>query len=236
MEKPPHVDAANFIDKNVINADLEVPDAELAESISRLETPFEKMTVTPEAAEINLEEGKILIGYAEFSGLPETKRIEKLVFKTEEKEINLFDVLPRGTVILVQKEPDPKEQDGYAERDRGGKNGDIFIKGELDCPKMILILLHEIGHIIDFEKLDKGETHNIDNFRNTDERADIAEKIRKERVASAFALNAIRPYVTDDVSRKDVQNFLYSALDRYCKNAQKKLEIRKKIQERERNK
>jgi len=231
-ERPPQIDTANFWDNNVVNADLEVPDAELAESTARLEAPFESMTETPGSTEINLEKGKILILYDEYDKSKGIRKINNLIFKTEEKEISLFNIIPWNTTVCVQKEPDPEKQNGYVEPSRGNKNGEIFITGELNCPKMILVLLHEIGHIIDFGKLRTGETQQINDWRNEDERADEAEKIRRERVASAFALNAMRPYTTSNVLKKDAQNFLFSALSGYCKTAQEKIEKMKKRKER----
>lgn len=78
----------------------------------------------------------------------------------------------------------------------------VVIFGDFSKPYEVLALLHELGHVKDFEKMDKDnlqksieDTRQI-NFEENDIQPEQAERrFKLERSAWAYALSKIRPFL-----------------------------------------
>lgn len=85
--------------------------------------------------------------------------------------------------------------------------------GDITSPRSIVTILHEIGHVFDYRNIDsKGVEKLVTDHRHSR----LAETLRKERSASAFAIKAIKPYLVHLGIKTDIINFLkYYALESY---------------------
>ena len=144
------------------------------------------------------------------------RRAEHIVFEHENRKYDLTEVIPETYKIFVDRQSRAK----YGSVDT---RGNVFIYGDITTPKMVLILLHEIGHVVDNSR--PGSRDVAFDHPN----ADIALEIRSERAASAFALKFMRPFIRDTQERKDVVNLLkHDALQGYYRHARAAIESRKK--------
>lgn len=83
----------------------------------------------------------------------------------------------------------------------------VLLGGDMASPINIASLLHEIGHAWDEVNIASGETKRIEQGKNSD----LMEKLRKERIANAFALKSLRSFVKNDPQLRD-------DLHKYLKN------------------
>jgi len=233
MENVP-IDSEKYLEK-IKGVDFEIPFAEIEGSLSRLGEPFSSISTTENGIDIIYEGIKISIEYKSYTYVKDgekytsdaLKEIDKFAIKTEDKEFDLFSILPPGTRVIFQSGSEKSTGsiiniDGVDE---------ISIAGEINSPKMVAVLLHEVGHIIDMEKIKelglKGYEAEVIGLMDNKENADIAEEIRKERIANAFALKVLRPFLRNPEIRKDMLNLLkYDALASYYYSARKQLKDR----------
>lgn len=233
MEKLP-IDSEKYLEK-IKRTNFDISHQEIEDSISRLSKPFDSVMKTEKGFEIDYEGVKINIEYRPFTYIKdeetytsrEMKVIDRFQIKDEDKEFDLLSILPPGIRIIVQS---GSEKETGNILDVNGVN-EISIAGEIDSPKMIAVVLHEIGHIIDMTKLSEVGLNGFEaEFRglmDDKENSDIAEKIRKERVANAFALKVLKPFLKNSEIKKDMLNLLkYDALASYYYSAKKELEKR----------
>ena len=150
------------------------------------------------------------------------RKLDDLSFFFGDKEVDVFNVLPEKTKIFFCPE---LSQDNNGAAYKHSKN--IYIVGSLATPFTLTILLNEIGHIIDFGKMEElGLEKMVDDHPDSDQ----AELLRKERTASAFALKVIRPYIKDEGMRHDVINLLkYYALKTYYHSVNDTVGSRKSV-------
>jgi hypothetical protein len=234
MENLP-IDSDKYLEK-IKKTNFDIPEQEIEASLLRLSKPFDSITATINGIEIDYENIKIDIEYKPHTYLrdgetyisSEMKVVDTFMIKTEDKEFNLLSILPSGIRIIVQS----SEKETGAILNVDGIS-EISIAGEIDSPKMIAVLLHEIGHIFDEEKLGelgiKGYDAQFKGLMDDKENADIAEEIRKERIANAFALKVLRPFMKNPIVKMDMLNLLkYDALASYYYSA--KEEIKKRSQ------
>jgi uncharacterized protein (UPF0335 family) len=154
------------------------------------------------------------------------KVIEKLSVAFGNERVNLLDILADGSQIIVWPESDGETGNTLHPDEKGVSH--ISIQGEIDNPKMFAVLLHEIGHNIDDNKVRAlGMSGFLKEIEEGKENADIAEEIRRERAATGFALKVMRPFLKDKTQRKDMVNFLKTYLQGYYDSAVVKMERKK---------
>lgn len=210
----------------------EISEAVLAASQERLNTPIKKIEYG-ESGVIDIESGRWEM-HAEYSSPAEKvtwhfgvnkgsedrqKKVEKLVVTLNDKEIDVLKLLPSDTEIFII----PEEEHIGGLVHKGQK---IFIWGDLAKPHTLVILAHEIGHIIDIERLTNAGL--LGTFTSLDEHeySEEAAVLRRERVATAFAFRILRPILNSD-QRRDVFNMLkYYALKSYYDNARRAIEAK----------
>lgn len=149
------------------------------------------------------------------------RRLNSLSIHINDQEIDVLKILPENADIFFC--PNSAIDNGIAFKD----SRTVAVLGDIASPITFVILLHEMGHIIDYGKLDEL---GIDKMVDSHPDSDQAENLRSERVASAFALKAIRPYIKDETMRHDVVNYLkYYALKSYNDKAREVVASRKGI-------
>ncbi len=219
MDRIKPINSEKYLEK-ISKTDLSIREEELMRSVARLERPFEGLTSLGDEIDIKAEKYSIHITFfpnnqrTVYSAGPYRRyhRVEHLMLQHSEKIFDLTEIVPDGCKILVNRK-------SIAERGSVVSDGNIVIDGDITTPKMLLILLHEIGHVVDKMQL-AGEDPVSEHPMSF-----TARKIRSERIATAFTLKFIRPFVLDSKQRKDVINFLkHDALRSYYLNAQKAME------------
>ena len=91
----------------------------------------------------------------------------------------------------------------------------ILLFGDLAVPESLLILLHEIGHVI-------GEHLTNDQAMSQNVLIEQSRIIRAERDAHAFLLKFIQPFIrkgNEIFSRRNINYFIHSALRGYSYGA-----------------
>ncbi len=230
------IDSDKYLRK-VVETNFDIPYKGIEDSLARLGKPFDSVMATENGFVIEYNGVKINIDYKPYiysrEGEEYTSRdvkvVNRFIILTEDREFNLLTLLPPGIKILVQASSEKEtgnilDVDGISE---------ISIAGEINSPKMVAVLLHEIGHILDESKLKTLGITGYDAIRiglmDDKENADLAEEIRKERIANAFALKMLRPFLKNSNERRDMLNLLkYDALASYYYSA--KEEIKKRSQ------
>jgi hypothetical protein len=94
----------------------------------------------------------------------------------------------------------------------------VLFVGDMSAPVAPIVLLHEIGHVVDFNNLEEAKT---DKFVTDSPYSPEAEKLRKERTATALALKTLRPLFKNStiVNKQKTMDFLrLYALNTYHEN------------------
>ncbi|MCX6720921.1 MAG: hypothetical protein NTW11_03910 [Candidatus Staskawiczbacteria bacterium] len=132
------------------------------------------------------------------------RNLDQMFFNIDGADVNLLDVLPNGYKVLFCPEP------GTIHGATDEKDKVIKVLGDIVTPRAIIIMLHEIGHTIDLAN------ENRLKFDLSKKNYDVAEMIRRERTATAFAFKALKPFLKDQQFKNDVVNYLKNAaLDSY---------------------
>jgi hypothetical protein len=144
------------------------------------------------------------------------RMLDNIIFKSNGADVDLIGVLPTGYNVLFC----PEHQRFHGAVSLNDKI--IYIFGDIATPKSLLTLLHEMGHAFDEEESRKADRAKIDsskiNYR-------IAEEVRSERAATAFALRILRPFLKDQKFKIDAINFLKKiALQSYYDHALQNME------------
>ncbi len=230
MEKNPKVNTEAYLNK-MEQADISISAEELLLSHERLNKPFAGMSREGDSVRIVEGDAEMHIQYAPYTyedrGVQyedkSMKRVKALSFAIDGGVVDIFDILPEGQQILVSPDSD-KKRGHVMMKDKHGIRT-ISLLGDLDSPRMLAILFHEIGHVIDFEKLDR---FGLETLTDVHDNSDIAEVIRRERAATAFALKALKPFLRNKQLRRDMINLLkYDALGSYYIGARE--DIRKRL-------
>jgi hypothetical protein len=129
------------------------------------------------------------------------RRVNKMQFISGGVTYDTLKLFPRNYDIFFC--PNGKEGEYSQASLLDSKN--IFIIGGVNTPESIAFILHEIGHIWDNLKLKvMGKDRMVDDHQH----ALLAEKLRTERMANAFALKLLKPFIKDNEQRKDFLNLL----------------------------
>ncbi|MES2060060.1 MAG: hypothetical protein V4438_03455 [Patescibacteria group bacterium] len=233
MSTPERIDTEQYLRK-VQNTNLDIDPEVLNASLERLNKPFENIIRDEnDNVEIKIGNSEIKIAYSPYVfGANETgtqnpivsnskKIISVLRVRTDKIDTDLVSLIPKESKII---EVDMNEFTGHTLSLNQSDVKDIAIYNRLESLHALVILLHEMGHIVDEEKLKKmGICDSIDEHPNSD----LALLIRKERVASAFAIRTIRSIVKDKTQISDVVNLLkHGALRSYYVSVAEKIKHR----------
>jgi len=152
--------------------------------------------------------------------------------KNNETKLDIFTLLPNDyEIIFTPHTINPPET-----KSSGCLNiidNFIYTYGDPTSKAFPITLLHEIGHIVDKENLKKN---NVKSLINEDQYSDYAEELRRERTASAYAINKLRPFVKSKfIDKKDLLNYLKNdSLGSHCSVIEfniARLELRKETGE-----
>jgi hypothetical protein len=144
-----------------------------------------------------------------------------IIDKQTNTEVDILTELPEGYRILFN--PFLEVYNGNANVIEKG----CLVKGDIASIAGILIILHEIGHCVDYERTDdKSEWRNA---RARIEDSSNYEKLKlvllKERNAWAYALNKVRPFLRSGAFPKEeiLKNIHGRSLFSYCDMIQEKM-------------
>jgi|GEM_PF-3609367 len=225
MEKPNQIDTEKYIEK-IERSNLELGDdgkeLEYGRAWFRLGKSFDRIV---------REKGKITIDFAGFSieewfsdvrDDPDfdagVKKLEKLILRDNKGKTDVLETL--SGVPDIYYDPKPLQFDGGALLHLGDRKI-IFIHGDISVPRNFIILLHEIGHFIDSLNL---ERLGVKSMMTEGDNSEIAEMIRKERMADAFVFKVMRPFVKDKQLKDDIHTFINEgSLATYYHGAKKKI-------------
>lgn len=211
--------------KKIKQTSSETLDPEVEESIKKLAKPIAKLEYKDkDSVEISSDDYQLQFDYSliddeneedvyafmdnlrrkEFSedhwDFNAWRQINRLEIKpnNSEKAIDVLAAMPSGYKLFFCPSED------LVQATATGSQKKIYLIGNMAAPKSIAVILHEIGHTWDNKKL---EELGIDKLTDEHKHSEVAERIRKERMASAFALKVMRPFMSTE-QRKDVINFL----------------------------
>ncbi len=162
------------------------------------------------------------------ANLSNWRKLDSLTFYIRGEEKDVFSSLPKNSVIVFC--PTTEHFHGVANSTHNlltkESKYQISIIGDMSCPRSIITLLHEMGHVFDEENKKKGYSSAIkEGYHYV-----TAEKIRRERTASAFAFKVMKPFLKNDQFKQDAINYLKAyALSSYNWEARENFE---KLEER----
>lgn len=140
------------------------------------------------------------------------RKIDKLILNVLDHEIDFFQHLPPDYEIYFSTNQE------YVNGRVNITQRKIFIVGRIDCFSSLLTLSHELGHAWDDDEQLRAETPDL--FSSSHNHLDQAEKIREERVATAFVMKLWKPiFRTKPSLKKDAEIFLKSDLNSYYQAA-----------------
>lgn len=149
-----------------------------------------------------------------FSDQKNWRAANELKYILGETEFDIFSYLPEGYKVLFC--PTGELNTGSIEF----RNKIIYIPNEITSLGALATILHEVGHVKDFEHLEKlGRTELTEGGDEYENRG--AEVLRKEREASLFALRKMwKELRKDEQTKKDILLFLKNiAYNSYCDGA-----------------
>lgn len=246
------IDAEEYL-KRLKNIKEQVPEDELFKSRQRLEESFQKVAYESSGT-VNLTKDGFRFEFSYSSTLDEGtqkaiknnvrelgfswfipkhqmkfwRKLESFIIYNDDKPFDLLTLIPEGCDVVFYPINmlrggvfSPGLEEMISEKPMSKT---IIIMGGMECIGSIVVLLHEIGHIIDSEKLKKLGLGSLTKSNDKDA-ASNAEQLRKERTASAFTLKTMRPLLSKNPElKKDVLNFLIKiALEGYNQSIREKL-------------
>ncbi len=136
------------------------------------------------------------------------RSLDNLIFQVEGKEKNVLNSLPKNSSVFFC--PSMEYAHGAAVDIYFADKYHIYIVGDITTPRSLVTLMHEIGHVFDYENHRKKGSPIKGSYHHQ-----TAEKIRRERAASAFALKMMRPFFKNKQFKEDAITFLknYSLAD-----------------------
>lgn len=121
-------------------------------------------------------------------------------------EVDLLGELPDGYVVLFNSAS--YHDDGEARPRYKG----CVVDSEISSIHGIIVLLHEIGHCIDYEKTEDKRKW-IDRIETAESEKDIQLCLRRERDASAYVVKKLRSFLNSGaLSKAAVMNHIYEAI------------------------
>lgn len=126
--------------------------------------------------------------------------------------LNIAEFIPKNYSVLIHVNPENKESAYFSPKRRA-----ITMPYNLRKIKSIVALLHEIGHLQDYERLETQEDKKRFEFTaSLKEPSQWKDVIQQERNAAAFALKTYKPFLDDDiVGKDDIMQFTHEVLQTY---------------------
>ena len=143
------------------------------------------------------------------TNLDNWKRLNSLTFKVGQREKDVFDSLPKNSKIFFCPTIEDFHGAMRAHYNSSTKEKEylIYIIGDITCPRSIATLMHEMGHVFEYENRKRGKGSSLKGGPG-DVHYENAEQIRKERTASAFAFKVMKPFLKDRELKEDMINYL----------------------------
>lgn len=222
--------------------------------INRMKTPLQKIDY-PEEGETRIEKGDLEIEIAfqpakrfvERNGkrdhnlarvlfeAGDWKMIEKFILRNKKTgaALDFLSILPKDYRILwtSNDSEEPRQTADF-------ENKMCLSRGDLAQPRIIVGLLHEIGHCVDCENIEEffdrnqyGRDHVLfEIYQDDPDRkmpaASLERMLRAERNAWSFALRKIRSFFDEEnFNKKDIVTYVRErGLASYGKGIRKKME------------
>lgn len=223
MESPQLFSSDSLLKKAEKNNEIEYPQ-ETIDTVERLKKPFENVKTPDGKIDIDIEGQALHVELANvdeddaeniekfvsriidrnnYDPSIELKKIDRLSFKKADGEFDVFSLLPPEYVIYYYPVASTNviEHDGSLNNSRKA----ICIAGDICSPLTLAILFHEMGHVVDFKRLEKL---GVESLVTPHEYQRHAETLRKEKTASAFAISLMRQHLKDKTLKKDIVSFL----------------------------
>ena len=228
-------------------------DANFVQVMEKLKKPFQEIDY-PEEGEVKIEKGDLEIEiafqpakrFAEQDGKidfklkrvlyepGEWKMIEKFVIRNKKTggELHLLDILPKDYRIIWTASSDEESV-----QTADFENKICLSRGDFSQPRIVLGLLHEIGHCVDCENIEEHFDRNqygrdnvlFDIYRNDPDQkmpaASLERMLRAERNAWSFALRKIKPFFDEETfDKKDILAYIHGrTLASYSQGMRKKM-------------
>ena len=220
MELPHMINSERYLER-IGGTDLEIEDTEMEEALDRINRPMHEV-MYGEEGEVSMPVGELEVhftysrlNYAAEKQIREElwgegfvddeefnaqnwRVVDTMEFITPEGKINLTGAIPSEYKIFF--DPNATKLAGVIYF----TSHNIYIAGDLAAPRSIATLMHEIGHIWDKQNLDQ---HGVTQFMSDSQHGHEAEKVRRERAATAFAFKQMKPYMKGQL-KDDVIKFL----------------------------
>lgn len=217
---------------------LEVPDIEVQESLGRIGTPlaeigpeksgkiettFEDKPLTisyeePDAeAKMKINDACIMVGIGNIlEKYDDWREVTGFTLEQEDGVLDFLKTSPAGYRLFFN--PDPNVDHGFVT----WPGNNVYVIGNIATLRAMLTVLHEVGHIWDEARLKAAGLERLtDDHLHTVR----AEKVRRERAASAFAFAKLRGMTKNPETREDSVNFLkFFALKDYYEQMEKGIE------------
>lgn len=207
----------------------------LEEARKRLFQPIDEVDNHDEGREISEEEYKLkfretdvgdqdkegLVQYVEertefdndFSDVSSWREITELEYLIGDASINVLDLIPDGYKILFC----PNSSAGFGSVIYQRKT--IYLANDIASLGSLVIILHEVGHARDIDKLEQmSKSEFVEG--GSHQQKEVAERLRKEREASLYALRKLWRILRDYPQIKsDIKLYLKNiAYFGYCKS------------------
>ncbi|GEM_PF-1204660 len=204
-----------------------LPEAEIEATLARLNTPLREVVYTEHGEErVETKDFSFEFSYvpletteqkqdierrlarnhvdsqADYAKPENWKKLKTLIFELKDGEqIDVFKKLPPDSEILFC--PTNEEFHGSVAHPPVR----IHILGNIATPRSLVTLLHEMGHVFDEANL---KTLGVEDMMDSKLDANKAEKLRRERSASAFAFKTLKAVIPEGQLRTDARTFLKS--------------------------
>lgn len=130
------------------------------------------------------------------------KRLRSLTWEALGLRFDAKDLIPKDVSVFFAAGANLGHAADYVPKDKA-----IYVLGDFLSPAQLVVLLHEVGHVKDFER----------RYGTLETTYPEREQLELERSGNAFALNALRPsFIASEAWKTDVVNFLkYGSLHNY---------------------
>lgn len=135
--------------------------------------------------------------------IDDLRQLDSFDFRSLKDQIDLANLLPPDYKVVFLSSVDGSA-DGFA----SPTSKIVYVGARVETPLAIATLLHELGHVDDFKEMEKA---GIDPTERPPEYGVVreVETLRRERVANAFAIKKLKPFIRAGTFVKDdIINFL----------------------------
>lgn len=139
------------------------------------------------------------------------KKLRTLRWEVLGQRIDAKDLIPEDVSVFFAAGAKLGHAADYVPKDKS-----VYVLGDFLSPAQLIVLLHEAGHVKDFER----------RYGTEETMYPERETLELERSANAFAFNTLRPsFVASETWKADVVNFLkYGSLHNYSETLVRKVE------------